>query len=107
MLSVITSLAGLLLVGLLLGGLYFGGLWMTLRRVPRWRHPFLGVGVSVVLRLTMLFGLGGLLLRYPIASPLPTILIMGLGVWLSRLLLITLLLRTVENRVAAHSAIST
>ncbi|MEM8808199.1 MAG: ATP synthase subunit I [Cyanobacteria bacterium P01_G01_bin.38] len=97
--------AVLLVTGLFLGGLYFGGLWVTLHRLPRWRRPFLGIGVSVLVRLTVLLGLGGLLLRYPIAAPLPTILLMGLGVWLSRMLLITLLLRTLEP-VATHPIVS-
>ncbi|MEO1400948.1 MAG: ATP synthase subunit I [Cyanobacteria bacterium J06635_1] len=95
------SVAILLVAGLVLGGLYFGGLWMTLRRLPRWRRPFLGVGVSVLVRLTVLLGLGGLLLRYPIASPLQTILLMAVGVWLSRMVLITLLLKTLEP-VSTH-----
>ncbi|MEM9162618.1 MAG: ATP synthase subunit I [Cyanobacteria bacterium P01_F01_bin.4] len=99
------SAAVLLVVGLTLGGLYFGGLWITLRRLSRWRRPFLGVGVSVLVRLTVLLGLGGLLLRYPIASPLQTILLMAIGVWLSRMLLVMLMLRTLEP-VAAHPTVS-
>lgn len=83
------SLGVLFLVGLGLGALYFGGLWMTLRRLPRWDRPFLGMGLSVLCRLIVLLGLGGLFLRYPIASPFQTILCMGVGVWLSRMLLIS------------------
>lgn len=78
--------------GLALGGIYFWGLWFTLRRLPRWQHPFLGMGLSLLTRLTVLFGLGGLLLQDPIAPPLQTILLLSLGVWCSRNLLITTLI---------------
>lgn len=81
----------LFLIGLVLGGAYFWGLWFTLRRLPRWRHPFLGMGLSLLTRLVVLLGLGGLLLRYPIASPLPTVLLLSFGIWCSRNLLITTL----------------
>ena len=92
----LVSLVLLLFAGLCLGGLYFWGLWMTLRRLPRWRRPFLSMGLSVLIRLIFLLGLGGLFLRYPIAPPLQTLLLIVTGVWLSRNLLITLLIATVE-----------
>lgn len=79
------------LVGLVLGGIYFWGLWFTLRRLPHWQRPFLSMGLSLLTRLTVLLGLGGLLLRDPIAPPLQTILLLSLGVWCSRNLLITTL----------------
>jgi len=86
------KLIALFLVGFALGGLYFCGLWLTLRRLPYWQHPFLGMGLSLLTRLTVLLGLGGLLLRDPIAPPLQTILLLSLGVWCSRNLLITTLI---------------
>ncbi len=93
----LVSLGLLLFAGLCLGGLYFGGLWMTLRRLSRWRYPFLGMGLSLSLRLSVLLGLSGLLLRNPIAPPLQTVLLISLGVWCSRNLLITTLIATVER----------
>lgn len=92
----------LVLAGLSLGGIYFGGLWMTLRRLPRWRRPFLGVGLSVGLRLGMLLGGGVWLWQHPIAPPLQTILLISFGVWLSRMLLITRLLAMVDVGRTAH-----
>lgn len=83
------SVIVLWLVGLVLGGLYFGGLWMTLHRLRRWPRPFLGMGLSLLCRLIVLLGLGGLFLRYPIASPFQTVLVISIGVWLSRMLLIS------------------
>lgn len=97
------NLTILFLVGFFLGGLYFWGLWMTLRRLPHWRHPFLGMGLSLLTRLTVLLGLGGLLLRDSIAPPLQTLLLVSLGVWLSRNLLITALIATV-NRSGRQAA---
>lgn len=93
----IPNLLGLFLVGLSLGYLYFGGLWFTLRRLPRWRRPFLGMGLSWLTRLTVLLGLGGVLLRDPIAPPLQTILLLSLGVWCSRNLLITTLIGSLRK----------
>lgn len=86
------ELVALFLVGFALGGLYFWGLWLTLRRLPYWQYPFLGMGLSLLTRLAVLLGLGGLLLRDPIAPPLQTILLLSLGVWCSRNLLITTLI---------------
>jgi F1F0 ATPase subunit 2 len=40
-------------VGLVLGSLFFGGLWLTLRRIPNWRHPGLGMLASLLLRLAL------------------------------------------------------
>lgn len=82
----------LFLAGLSLGSVYFGGLWITLRRLPRWRRPFLGMGLSVVLRLGLLLGGGVWLWQHPFAPPLETILLIGFGVWLSRMVLIQYLL---------------
>ena len=90
----------LLLAGLSLGGLYFGGLWITLRRLSRWRRPFLSMGLSWLIRLEILLGGGAWLLQHPLAPPLETILLIGLGVWLSRTLLITSLLASVERSSA-------
>ena len=87
----------LLLAGLSLGGLYFGGLWSTLRRLPRWRRPFLSMGLSWLIRLEILLGGGAWLLQHPLAPPLPTILLISCGVWLSRTLLMTYLLASVER----------
>jgi len=83
------SVIVLWVVGLVLGGLYFGGLWITMRRLPRWHRPFLGVGLSLLCRLIVLLGLGGLFLRYPIASPFQTVLVISVGVWLSRMILVS------------------
>lgn len=44
------ALVGLVL-GLAVGGLYFGALWLTLREVPRARHPGTLVLASYLLRL--------------------------------------------------------
>lgn len=91
--------------GLLLGGAYFGGLWLTLRRLPRWRHPFLLMGLSLFVRLAVLLGVGGWLWRSSDLPPLLTVLLLSGGVWLSRLLLTARLLATVEPasvRSAAH-----
>ncbi len=88
---------GLLLAGLSLGGIYFGGLWFTLRRFHRWRQPFLGVGLSWLGRLTLLLGGGAWLIHQATAPPLVVILLISLGVWLSRMLLIARLLITVER----------
>lgn len=92
------SLSILFLAGLVLGGLYFGGLWMTLRRLSRWNRPFLGMGLSLLCRLIVLLGLGGLFLRYPIASPFQTVITISIGVWLSRMLLISTLLASHRTR---------
>ncbi|MEL6552522.1 MAG: ATP synthase subunit I [Cyanobacteria bacterium J06621_11] len=96
----ILNLLGLFLVGLGLGYLYFGGLWFSLRRLPYWRRPFLGMGLSWLTRLTALLGLGGLLLRSPIAPPLQTVLLLSFGVWCSRNLLITTLIGTLGSSAA-------
>ena len=96
------GLAILLLAGLALGGIYFGGLWITLRRLPRWHRPFLGMGLSWLGRLAILLGGGAWLLQHPMAPPLQAILIISVGVWLSRTLLIARLLATVE-RSSMHS----
>lgn len=93
----------LLLAGLCLGGLYFGGLWFTLQRLPRWRRPFLSMGLSWLIRLEILLGGGAWLLQHPLAPPLPTILLLSCGVWLSRTLLITSLLARVERSLTVRS----
>lgn len=94
----------LVLVGFALGSLYFGGLWATLRRVPHYRYPFLSVGGSAVVRLVTLLGGGAWLVQHIPTPPLPAILLLGLGVWLSRMVLILRLLRTVElNARPAHA----
>lgn len=87
----------LLLAGLILGALYFGGLWITLRRLPRWRRPFLSIALSWLIRLEILLGGGAWFLQHPLAPPLPTLLLLSCGVWLSRTLLITSLLASVER----------
>ncbi|EDX83065.1 hypothetical protein S7335_243 [Synechococcus sp. PCC 7335] len=94
------SVIVLWLVGLGLGGLYFGGLWMTLRRLPRWHHPFLAMGLSLLCRLVVLLGMGGLFLRYPIASPFQTVLTISFGVWLSRMMLISAALSISKRSVS-------
>jgi F1F0 ATPase subunit 2 len=43
-------------VGLVLGCLFFGGLWLTLSRIPYWRHPGLGMLASLLLRLALVGG---------------------------------------------------
>lgn len=91
------SLPFLLITGLSLGGVYFGGLWMTLRRLPRQRRPFLSMGLSWCLRLAVLLGGGAWLLQHSIAPPLQTILLISIGVWLSRMLLIARLLKMVQQ----------
>ncbi|MEO1125741.1 MAG: ATP synthase subunit I [Cyanobacteria bacterium J06639_16] len=91
------SLALLLLAGLSLGSVYFGGLWITLRRLPRWRRPFLRMGLSLLGRLAVLLGGGAWLLQHAIAPPLAVILLISVGVWLSRTLLVAQLLTTVER----------
>lgn len=93
----------LLLAGLSLGSLYFGGLWITLRRLPRWRYPFFTMGLSWFIRLEILLGGGAWLLQHPLAPPLPTILLISCGVWLSRTLLITHLLANVERSSTVRS----
>lgn len=90
---------GLVLAGVSLGSIYFGGLWFTLRRLKRWRQPFLGMGVSWLVRLVILLSGGALLIKQTIAPPLLVILLLSVGVWLSRTLLITWLLATVERSV--------
>jgi F1F0 ATPase subunit 2 len=42
--------------GLLLSGFYFAALWLTVRRLPQSDHPLLTLGVSVVLRMSVLLG---------------------------------------------------
>jgi F1F0 ATPase subunit 2 len=91
------SLILLFLAGLMLGSLYFGGLWITLRRLPRWNRPFLGMGLSFLGRLAILLGGGAWLMKHPIAPPLQAILLMSVGVWLSRTLLISRLLAAVNR----------
>lgn len=82
----------LLGVGLSLGGVYFGGLWLTLRSLPQRRRPFVRLRISMLLRLTVLLVGGAWVVQQAIAPPLLAILLMSLGFWLSRTLLITLLL---------------
>ncbi|MGB3496474.1 MAG: ATP synthase subunit I [Elainellaceae cyanobacterium] len=99
------SLVFPLTVGLMLGSVYFGGLWMTLTRLPQWRRPFLLIGLSLMVRLTILLGGGAWLLRFAAASPLLAILLLSAGVWLSRMALIARLLATLEPasvRAAVH-----
>jgi F1F0 ATPase subunit 2 len=96
----------LFIAGLILGSLYFGGLWLTLNRLPRWRHPFLALGLSLLVRLTILLGGGAWLLQSSAISPLQTILLLSAGVWLSRMVLIVRLLATMPPkpaRSAVHS----
>lgn len=42
--------AGMVVVGAALGIVFYGGLWLTLRRLPRARHPYLLVLSSLMLR---------------------------------------------------------
>lgn len=88
----------LFIAGLGLGGVYFGGLWLILGRLPRWRRPFLALGLSLLVRLAVLLGVGGWLLRFSAISPLQTILLLSTGVWLSRMLLIARLLKTMPSK---------
>jgi F1F0 ATPase subunit 2 len=92
-------LLGLFLAGVSLGGIYFGGLWFTLRRLKRWRQPFLGMGVSWLVRLVILLSGGAWLMKQAIAPPLLVILLLSAGMWLSRTVLIAWLLSTVERSV--------
>lgn len=39
--------------GTVIGALFFGGLWLTVRRIPRSRHPALLVLASLLLRLAL------------------------------------------------------
>lgn len=87
----------LLLAGLTLGTVYFGGLWITLRHCRRWQRPFLGMAVSWIGRLVILLGGGAWLLKQSVAPPLLVILLISMGFWLSRMLLITRLLVSVER----------
>jgi F1F0 ATPase subunit 2 len=57
--------------GILLGLLYFGGLWLTVRRLPRTRHPIQLSIVSLVLRLGLCLAGFSLLLVMPQPTPLP------------------------------------
>ncbi len=95
------SLVVLLFGGLSLGSVYFVGLWLSLRHVPRWRRPFLSMWLSLLGRLAVLLGGGALLLQQSIAPPLQAILLISVGVWLSRNLLIARLIATVERSPAA------
>lgn len=38
-------------LGAVLAGVYFGGLWLTVRRLPRARHPWLLYVMSLLIRL--------------------------------------------------------
>lgn len=42
--------------GLLLSGVYFAALWWTVRRVPQTHRPLLTLGVSFLLRMSVLLG---------------------------------------------------
>lgn len=99
------NLVLLLLAGVSLGGAYFGGLWFTLQRLPRWRRPFLSVGLSLGLRLGLLLGGGAWLWQQAIAPPLATILALSAGVWISRTLLLTTLLAAVERAPSVQSMV--
>lgn len=60
-----TRLLSLLLcftAGTLLGGAYFTGLWVTVRRLPTARHPFLALYGSFLARTALLMAGFGLLL---------------------------------------------
>lgn len=39
--------------GTVIGALFFGGLWLTVRRIPRSRHPALLMFSSLILRLAL------------------------------------------------------
>ena len=90
----------LFFAGVGLGSIYFGGLWFTLRRLKRWRQPFLGMGISWSVRLVILLSGGAWLIKQAIAPPLLVILLLSVGVWLSRMLLVAWLLATVDRSVA-------
>ncbi|ESA37441.1 hypothetical protein N836_02715 [Leptolyngbya sp. Heron Island J] len=90
---------GFFLAGLGLGSIYFGGLWFTLRRLRHWRQPVLGMGVSWLVRLTILLGGGVWLLKQTAMPPLLVILLLSAGVLFSRTLLIVWLLAAVERSV--------
>lgn len=81
------------LAGICLGTLYFGGLWMTLQRLPRWRRPFLGMGLSWALRLVILLAGGTLLLRYTSLPLIVAIALLAVGLWLVRLGMVTHVIR--------------
>lgn len=83
----------LFLAGLSLGGAYFGGLWITLKHFSQWHRPFLTLGLSLVGRLAMLLAAGIGVVQWAISPPLQAILLMGLGFWLGRTLLMTRLLK--------------
>ncbi|MGD1854349.1 MAG: ATP synthase subunit I [Leptolyngbyaceae cyanobacterium] len=95
--SLIMKGLGFLLVGLSLGIVYFGGLWFTLRRLHAWRKPYLWLAMSWFGRLAILLGGGAWLLNQTVASPLMVILLVSIGVWMGRTLLIARLLSVVER----------
>lgn len=96
----VISWLGLFLAGVSLGGVYFGGLWFTIRRLHRWRQPFLGMGVSWSVRLVILLSGGVWLMKQAIAPPLLVILLLSAGMWVSRTVLIAWLLATIERSMA-------
>ncbi|MBE9066879.1 ATP synthase subunit I [Leptolyngbya cf. ectocarpi LEGE 11479] len=95
--SLIMKGLGLLLAGLSLGIIYFGGLWFTLRRLHCWQKPYLWLAVSWFGRLAVLLGGGAWLLNQAVAPPLLVILLVSIGVWMGRTLLIARLLSVVER----------
>ncbi len=90
--------------GLCLGSAYFLGLWLTLQRLPRSRHPFLLMTLSLLIRLTVLLGMGIWLWRSAPLPPLVMILLLSAGGWLSRMILIARL-STAVKPASVHFAV--
>jgi len=47
----VLSYALALMAGFVLGYIFFGGLWLTVRRLPKMKHPMLWTFISLILRM--------------------------------------------------------
>jgi F1F0 ATPase subunit 2 len=56
MINLIT-LPVVLLMGIILGSFYFGGLWLTVRQIPKSKHPVILTLLSLVGRMLVFFWL--------------------------------------------------
>jgi F1F0 ATPase subunit 2 len=72
--------------GLAVGWVFFHGLRRTVQALPNARRPGLLIGVSLLLRLSLLLGAGWLLFR--LGGGLPHLLAAFIGVMLVRLVLL-------------------
>lgn len=93
-------------MGLGIGGVYFGGLWLTLRQLLQWQHPYLWLTGSQLGRLAMVLGGGAWLLSRTATPPLPTILLMGAGICLSWVLLVTQWVVSLPSSTGSSPAIA-